>query len=236
MYRISLILLTVGLLVFLFAKQMSIVGQVLVGASYFAVSITMLIIAASYANLSKTSAAQSYAYVIVANTIGGLLAVAVPAILSSFGISLYSENTTFLMLTIVLLLLVPYALRRESNLYTHFNTVDSALESDSKGITEATICETLGEAYHLTKREISILFLHIEGRTQADIAEELFIAEGTVRAHYGNIYRKLSVRSREELSEVIADYHKRLVEDNRLEALPQSGAAISSRNQPVNKI
>jgi DNA-binding CsgD family transcriptional regulator len=206
MYRISLALLTAGLIVFIFAKHVNIAGQTLVGSAYFAVSITMLIVAASYASLSKTSAAQGYAYVIIANAIGGLLAVIIPATLSHFGISLHDENTTFLMLAIVLLLLVPYALRKESNLYTHFSTVDSALESDIEGSAEATLCETVGKEHRLTKREISILLLHVEGHTQADIAEKLFIAEGTVRAHYGNIYKKLSVRSREELSQVLAEY------------------------------
>jgi LuxR family maltose regulon positive regulatory protein len=37
-----------------------------------------------------------------------------------------------------------------------------------------------------------------KGRSNAEIAEELIIALGTVKAHTSTIYRKLDVRSRTE--------------------------------------
>jgi DNA-binding CsgD family transcriptional regulator len=52
--------------------------------------------------------------------------------------------------------------------------------------------------------------MHVKEFSQAEIAEEMFIAEGTVRAHYGNIYRKLSVHSKRELSELLIIYKKQL--------------------------
>jgi DNA-binding CsgD family transcriptional regulator len=213
MYRASLVLLAVGLLVFFSIKQISVVGQALVGSAYFAVGVTMLVVVVSYANLSKTSAAKGYAYVIIANAIGGFLAIVVTMALSVLGISLYDKNTIFLILAIALLLLVPFALRKESNLNVHFNTVDSALESNAQSITEATIYKALEKEYHLTKRESSVLFLHAKGHSQADIAKEMFIATGTVRAHYNNIYEKLSVHSREELNNTLAEFRMRLIEN-----------------------
>ena len=50
----------------------------------------------------------------------------------------------------------------------------------------------------LTERELEVLRLMAEGRSNAEIAAELIIALGTVKAHTSSIYRKLDVRSRTE--------------------------------------
>lgn len=48
----------------------------------------------------------------------------------------------------------------------------------------------------LTPREREVLGLVAEGKSNAEIAAELWIAVGTVRIHLEHIYRKLGVRSR----------------------------------------
>jgi LuxR family maltose regulon positive regulatory protein len=48
----------------------------------------------------------------------------------------------------------------------------------------------------LSEREIEILRLIAEGLTNRQIGEQLFISQGTVKAHTSNIYGKLGVRSR----------------------------------------
>jgi DNA-binding NarL/FixJ family response regulator len=50
----------------------------------------------------------------------------------------------------------------------------------------------------LSKRERSILEALESGASNAAIAEELFLAEQTVKFHLTNIYRKLGVSSRTE--------------------------------------
>jgi LuxR family maltose regulon positive regulatory protein len=50
----------------------------------------------------------------------------------------------------------------------------------------------------LTERELEVLRLMAEGRSNAEIAAELIVALGTVKAHTSSIYRKLDVRSRTE--------------------------------------
>jgi len=51
----------------------------------------------------------------------------------------------------------------------------------------------------LTRREVEILALLVQGLNYKTAAEELFISPETVRNHIRNIYRKLQVRSRSEV-------------------------------------
>ena len=56
------------------------------------------------------------------------------------------------------------------------------------------------DEYKLTSREKQILDLLIKGRTYKDIAAESFISNATVFSHVKNIYAKLNVHSRAEIS------------------------------------
>lgn len=59
--------------------------------------------------------------------------------------------------------------------------------------------ETLRRSNTLTRREHEILSLVAEGLRSLEIAEKLFVSEGTVKFHLHNIYEKLGVRGRMEL-------------------------------------
>lgn len=50
----------------------------------------------------------------------------------------------------------------------------------------------------LSKRESEVLRLLDSGRTNSEIAEDLFVAVGTVKTHANSIYRKLGARNRAE--------------------------------------
>jgi ATP/maltotriose-dependent transcriptional regulator MalT len=50
----------------------------------------------------------------------------------------------------------------------------------------------------LSERELEVLALLATGRSNAEIARELFVAMGTVKSHAGNIYRKLDAKNRAE--------------------------------------
>ena len=50
----------------------------------------------------------------------------------------------------------------------------------------------------LTQREVEVLRLIAEGKTNLEIAEELVIAEGTARRHVANIYEKIGAANRIE--------------------------------------
>ena len=50
----------------------------------------------------------------------------------------------------------------------------------------------------LSERELEVLALLASGRTNAEIAKDLFVALGTVKSHVYNIYRKLEAANRAE--------------------------------------
>jgi LuxR family maltose regulon positive regulatory protein len=50
----------------------------------------------------------------------------------------------------------------------------------------------------LSQRELEVLHLIALGRTNQEIAQQLIIAPGTVKAHTASIYRKLDVANRTE--------------------------------------
>ena len=50
----------------------------------------------------------------------------------------------------------------------------------------------------LSERELEVLNVLASGRTNSEIARELFVSVGTVKSHTGNIYRKLDAKNRAE--------------------------------------
>lgn len=59
--------------------------------------------------------------------------------------------------------------------------------------------ETFVTKYGITDREREIILKVVEGKSNADIAGELFISLATVKTHLHNIYRKIEVDSRYDL-------------------------------------
>lgn len=50
----------------------------------------------------------------------------------------------------------------------------------------------------LSERELEVLALLASGRTNSEVARDLFVSVGTVKSHTGNIYRKLGAKNRAE--------------------------------------
>ena len=83
---------------------------------------------------------------------------------------------------------------------------------------EPEFAASLAPIGDLTAREQEVFMLMARGDTNSDIAEELFISEGTVKTHAKRIFSKLDLRDRTQL--VVFAYEHRLV-------TPESSDVIS---------
>jgi DNA-binding CsgD family transcriptional regulator len=69
---------------------------------------------------------------------------------------------------------------------------------------ESAVPDTFLLEYGITRREGEIIRCLMEGCTNNEIGERLFISPRTVDTHFSNIYRKCEVRSRLELARLIS--------------------------------
>jgi LuxR family maltose regulon positive regulatory protein len=97
---------------------------------------------------------------------------------------------------------IVYALRERDRLALSELPPEITDEDDP---VEATPVESLEE--HLSNRELTVLDLLADRCTNREIAQRLFIAPGTVKAHVASIYCKLEVDSRAEAVSRARDLH-----------------------------
>lgn len=90
----------------------------------------------------------------------------------------------------------------ESNSTEH-NVVEEQEEIFSK-----ELYIQFADAHILTKRETQIGYLILNGYTNQQIAEELYISETTVKKHLTHIYEKTQTSGRKELKSKIKNYEK----------------------------
>ncbi len=67
--------------------------------------------------------------------------------------------------------------------------------------------DELSRTYRLSPREQEVLALLAAGKTGRTVQQELFIAEGTFKAHTRHIYEKMGINSRKELFDLLGISH-----------------------------
>ena len=73
--------------------------------------------------------------------------------------------------------------------------------------TEAKI-EQFCIKYKITNREREVIFLILQGKTNTEIEDLLFISAGTVKNHVYNIFKKLNVKNRTHLANMLNEWVK----------------------------
>ena len=65
--------------------------------------------------------------------------------------------------------------------------------------TEKTLKDDFIKDFSITKREQEIILSLLEGKSNKELADSLFVSEKTIESHLANIYRKVGVKNRLEL-------------------------------------
>lgn len=100
---------------------------------------------------------------------------------------------------VMTLLLMVYAVRSCAQVLSlRFNEPPTTESSRAKQLAEVQFARFCEECT-ISERERDVLGKMLEGKANRQIAEELFISVGTVKAHVHAIYRKCGVASRDEL-------------------------------------
>ena len=113
---------------------------------------------------------------------------------------LHTDNRNILDMTIFFWLVINAAnlvLLYKRDFYNSYMT-EPAVQPQPQTMSLETALENVRASYELTKREVEILSEIYAGKTNTQIAGELFISESTVKAHVYNLFRKLDVKSRVE--------------------------------------
>jgi len=106
----------------------------------------------------------------------------------------------------VALLLIEGETRRDISRRLHMNTddVDQQLNSIRDKVIRKSgsdpVLAAIVREYGLTRRETDMLRCLCRGMTNAEIAAELFLSEGTVRIHVRNLLKKLPVGNRRNIA------------------------------------
>lgn len=85
------------------------------------------------------------------------------------------------------------------NLILFSKGTESDAELSPNPLSLSDVCRAISEDHHLTPRESEVLEELAVGHSSGYIAKVLYISNNTARSHMKNIYRKLEIRSREEL-------------------------------------
>lgn len=80
------------------------------------------------------------------------------------------------------------------------------LSTPKKSLSEEDILELFCSRYGLTAREAEMLPLLLKGAQNSEICEALFISLNTVKVHAHNIYQKLEIERRSQLSAKYAEF------------------------------
>ncbi len=64
-------------------------------------------------------------------------------------------------------------------------------------------CEQLAQEYGLTPREAEVLTLIAQRKTRAEMEQELFLSQNTVKTHVRHVYAKLGVHSKADVYELV---------------------------------
>lgn len=187
-YWITCPLMTIGLLSSFFLSIPPLISKTLIAAALGSVFLVAYIVARVQSQGCNRDPLFSYALLSSLVTIFTVLGKEAERLVSG------AAWETYLIIGLVATVVASYGLIIAGSSGTGAFNMRLALSSEA----ERDHAMVLAQAHGLSKRETSVYALLLDEKTIAEIAEELFIAPSTVRAHISRIYEKFDAHSRQE--------------------------------------
>jgi DNA-binding CsgD family transcriptional regulator len=129
------------------------------------------------------------------------------AALSNGFLSSFLQTATFNIVIVILVVVMTLILLSERDLSSRWGiTFLGAGKADAKDTEQqrlALVCSDISKRFNLSPREEEVLLLLARRRELGYIEKELFIANGTAKAHIRHIYGKLNIHRRSDLYEML---------------------------------
>lgn len=109
---------------------------------------------------------------------------------------------TLLLIFPTIIILILYLRMQQKETAAQPEEKNTAAEEKSKAV-DLEQFEVYSRDWRLSAREIEVVWLLYRGYTNRQIAEELYIAESTVKKHVSHVYEKMLVSSRKEWKEKV---------------------------------
>ncbi len=112
--------------------------------------------------------------------------------------SFFTKPVSIFLLILANILLIPFTIKYifPGDKVTKPNAKDTVTKIVDS---HENIFNAVKERYALTDRETELCAMIFDGKSNAEIAEELYISESTVKTHIYNLYKKTKVKSRMEI-------------------------------------
>lgn len=102
-------------------------------------------------------------------------------------------------------MLVPILLDLVFNIFVifwAFKYMDSLNRKEEPIPVSKESIEKIAEKYQISKRELEIIQLVCQGKSNQEIADALFVSLGTVKSHLYNVYNKIGIKNRIQLTKL----------------------------------
>ena len=200
--RIALPLLVGGFLLVAFVTGTHAVSSAVLNTGFAAIEMLLLLMVCTVSYSTGASAIWLFGVLSAAQFGMRYLGSLLGRVLSGSG-----DPAGYLVLCVVAIVVVVVSgalLMSEKNVFAFWEGRRAREESGEDGADRVKArVESLASVYALTDREREALHLVMQGKTNVAIAHDMFISEGTVKAHLHHIYQKLGVHTRKELTALV---------------------------------
>lgn len=184
----------------------SIIQDYLISMSYTLMSVLVALSMYAIAKSRGIPIALLYG-VFIATQIFIVLGEYTELLLSSIGLAIAQQEFIINVIALAIMLIAVLFFFFDRNNANHWESRTISDELEGSHTPDALLfqkkCESVIETYRLSPREAEVFQLLARGASNAKIESELFIAEGTVKAHTRHIYEKLGINNRKSLVEFI---------------------------------